>query len=186
MANNIKINETQIIKLVNLIIKDKVDKAMESHVKPMVKNTVMQFSTSAKNSSGKTQTLNLGKSENIIVNYDKSKSVLTAMNTTPAHSVFKTPFIINDERLLSFWVNSGSIPVLWGSPDSENPSPLLKGRVEKYKNPIELTNGRLLTYHFKAVPFIEQAKNNLQANNHYKIKEALIKGLKANGLNVKN
>ena len=182
-------------KVALVILKKKVAKAIQTDVIPVIKNELQR------NIQEQVYNVNFGNGtntpfssgefknqKNFAVYFDENKLSLMIRNETKPVSIFEkmgqrqTVIKDNYEGLFGYWIETGRVPVLWdnGNGNFVDANPYFE---LNYIDSNGVEHTRIIEKAFKPRPFMKETKKSLKSSN--KIKEALKKGLKRQGLSIK-
>lgn len=160
-------------------IKRVINETLETEVAPTVRNILrrnIQSEVLNKDFGGSKQynTNNFNKPENIKTYFDKDNMSFMMRNETKPKSIFNTPIESQYESIFGYWIEVGSVPVLW---DNGNPNYVNK-RMEFVDK-----NGKthIIEKAFPPRPYMAKTKESLK-NNPQPLINALKRGLKRRGL----
>lgn len=182
-------------KVALVILKKKVAKAIQTDVIPVIKNELQRniqeqvYNTNFGNgintpfSSGEFKN-----QKNFAVYFDENNLSLMIRNETKPVSIFEkmgqrqTVIKDNYEGLFGYWIETGRVPVLWDNGNSNfvDANPYFE---LNYIDSNGVEHTRIIEKAFKPRPFMKETKKSLKSSN--KIKDALKKGLKRQGLSIK-
>lgn len=197
-TNNPEAAMKELKKVALVILKKKVAKAIQTDVIPVIKNELQR------NIKEQVYNVNFGNGintpfssgefknqKNFAVYFDENNLSLMIRNETKPISIFEkmgqrqTVIKDNYEGLFGYWIETGRVPVLWDNESNGNGNFVT---AEPYfelnyvdSNGVEHT--RIIEKAFKPRPFMKETKKSLKSSN--KIKEALKRGLKRQGLSIK-
>lgn len=194
-TNNPEAAMKELKKVALVILKKKVAKAIQTDVIPVIKNELQRNireqvynvnfgnGTNTPFSSGEFKN-----QKNFAVYFDENKLSLMIRNETKPVSIFEkmgqrqTVIKDNYEGLFGYWIETGRVPVLWdnGNGNFVNANPYFE---LNYIDSNGVEHTRIIEKAFKPRPFMKETKKSLKSSN--KIKEALKKGLKRQGLSIK-
>lgn len=178
-----------------VIIKKKIAIAIQTDVIPVIKNELQR------NIQEQVYNVNFGNGintpfssgefknqKNFAVYFDENNLSLMIRNETKPVSIFEkmgqrqTVIKDNYEGLFGYWIETGRVPVLWdnGNNNIVEANPYFE---LNYVDSNGVEHTRIIEKAFKPRPFMKETKRSLKSN--HKIKEALKKGLKRQGLSLK-
>lgn len=182
-------------KVALVILKKKVAKAIQTDVIPVIKNELQRniqeqvynvdfgngINTPFSSREFKNQ-------KNFAVYFDENNLSLMIRNETKPVSIFEkmgqrqTVIKDNYEGLFGYWIETGRVPVLWdnGNGNFVDANPYFE---LNYIDSNGVEHTRIIEKAFKPRPFMKETKKSLKSSN--KIKEALKRGLKRQGLSIK-
>ena len=182
-------------KVALVILKKKVAKAIQTDVIPVIKNELQR------NIQEQVYNVNFGNGtntpfssrefknqKNFAVYFDENNLSLMIRNETKPVSIFEkmgqrqTVIKDNYEGLFGYWIETGRVPVLWdnGNGNFVDANPYFE---LNYIDSNGVEHTRIIEKAFKPRPFMKETKKSLKSSN--KIKEALKRGLKRQGLSIK-
>lgn len=182
-------------KVALVILKKKVAKAIQTDVIPVIKNELQR------NIQEQVYNINFGNGintpfssgefknqKNFAVYFDENNLSLMIRNETKPVSIFEkmgqrqTVIKNNYEGLFGYWIETGRVPVLWdnGNGNFVDANPYFE---LNYVDSNGVEHTRIIEKAFKPRPFMKETKKSLKSSN--KIKEALKRGLKRQGLSIK-
>ena len=194
-TNNTEAAMKELKKVALVILKKKVAKAIQTDVIPVIKNELQR------NIQEQVYNVNFGNGtntpfssrefknqKNFAVYFDENNLSLMIRNETKPVSIFEkmgqrqTVIKDNYEGLFGYWIETGRVPVLWdnGNGNFVDANPYFE---LNYIDSNGVEHTRIIEKAFKPRPFMKETKKSLKSSN--KIKEALKKGLKRQGLSIK-
>ena len=194
-TNNPEAAMKELKKVALVILKKKVAKAIQTDVIPVIKNELQR------NIQEQVYNVNFGNGtntpfssgefknqKNFAVYFDENNLSLMIRNETKPVSIFEkmgqrqTVIKDNYEGLFGYWIETGRVPVLWdnGNGNFVDANPYFE---LNYIDSNGVEHTRIIEKAFKPRPFMKETKKSLKSSN--KIKEALKKGLKRQGLSIK-
>ena len=194
-TNNPEAAMKELKKVALVILKKKVAKAIQTDVIPVIKNELQR------NIKEQVYNVNFGNGintpfssgefknqKNFAVYFDENNLSLMIRNETKPVSIFEkmgqrqTVIKNNYEGLFGYWIETGRVPVLWdnGSGNFVDANPYFE---LNYVDSNGVEHTRIIEKAFKPRPFMKETKKSLKSSN--KIKEALKRGLKRQGLSIK-
>lgn len=194
-TNNPEAAIKELKKVALVILKKKVAKAIQTDVIPVIKNELQR------NIQEQVYNVNFGNGtntpfssgefknqKNFAVYFDENNLSLMIRNETKPVSIFEkmgqrqTVIKDNYEGLFGYWIETGRVPVLWdnGNGNFVDANPYFE---LNYIDSNGVEHTRIIEKAFKPRPFMKETKKSLKNSN--KIKEALKKGLKRQGLSIK-
>lgn len=194
-TNNTEAAMKELKKVALVILKKKVAKAIQTDVIPVIKNELQRniqeqvynvdfgngINTPFSSREFKNQ-------KNFAVYFDENNLSLMIRNETKPVSIFEkmgqrqTVIKDNYEGLFGYWIETGRVPVLWdnGNGNFVDANPYFE---LNYVDSNGVEHTRIIEKAFKPRPFMKETKKSLKSSN--KIKEALKRGLKRQGLSIK-
>ena len=194
-TNNPEAAMKELKKVALVILKKKVAKAIQTDVIPVIKNELQRniqeqvynvdfgngINTPFSSREFKNQ-------KNFAVYFDENNLSLMIRNETKPVSIFEkmgqrqTVIKDNYEGLFGYWIETGRVPVLWdnGNGNFVDANPYFE---LNYIDSNGVEHTRIIEKAFKPRPFMKETKKSLKSSN--KIKEALKRGLKRQGLSIK-
>lgn len=194
-TNNTEAAMKELKKVALVILKKKVAKAIQTDVIPVIKNELQRniqeqvynvdfgngINTPFSSREFKNQ-------KNFAVYFDENNLSLMIRNETKPVSIFEkmgqrqTVIKDNYEGLFGYWIETGRVPVLWdnGNGNFVDANPYFE---LNYIDSNGVEHTRIIEKAFKPRPFMKETKKSLKSSN--KIKEALKRGLKRQGLSIK-
>ena len=197
-TNNPEAAMKELKKVALVILKKKVAKAIQTDVIPVIKNELQR------NIKEQVYNINFGNGintpfssrefknqKNFAVYFDENNLSLMIRNETKPVSIFEkmgqrqTVIKDNYEGLFGYWIETGRVPVLWDNESNGNgnfvdANPYFE---LNYVDSNGVEHTRIIEKAFKPRPFMKETKKSLKSSN--KIKEALKRGLKRQGLSIK-
>ena len=194
-TNNPEAAMKELKKVALVILKKKIAKAIQTDVIPVIKNELQR------NIQEQVYNVNFGNGtntpfssrefknqKNFAVYFDENNLSLMIRNETKPVSIFEkmgqrqTVIKDNYEGLFGYWIETGRVPVLWdnGNGNFVDANPYFE---LNYVDSNGVEHTRIIEKAFKPRPFMKETKKSLKSSN--KIKEALKKGLKRQGLSIK-
>lgn len=194
-TNNPEAAIKELRKTALVIIKKKIAIAIQTDVIPVIKNELQR------NIQEQVYNVNFGNGintpfssgefknqKNFAVYFDENNLSLMIRNETKPISIFEkmgqrqTVIKDNYEGLFGYWIETGRIPVLWdnGNNNFVEANPYFE---LNYVDSNGVEHTRIIEKAFKPRPFMKETKRSLKSS--HKIKEALKKGLKRQGLSLK-
>lgn len=194
-TNNTEAAMKELKKVALVILKKKVAKAIQTDVIPVIKNELQR------NIQEQVYNVNFGNGtntpfssrefknqKNFAVYFDENNLSLMIRNETKPVSIFEkmgqrqTVIKDNYEGLFGYWIETGRVPVLWdnGNGNFVDANPYFE---LNYIDSNGVEHTRIIEKAFKPRPFMKETKKSLKSSN--KIKEALKRGLKRQGLSIK-
>lgn len=194
-TNNPEAAMKELKKVALVILKKKIAKAIQTDVIPVIKNELQRniqeqvynvdfgngINTPFSSREFKNQ-------KNFAVYFDENNLSLMIRNETKPVSIFEkmgqrqTVIKDNYEGLFGYWIETGRVPVLWdnGNGNFVDANPYFE---LNYVDSNGVEHTRIIEKAFKPRPFMKETKKSLKSSN--KIKEALKRGLKRQGLSIK-
>ena len=194
-TNNPEAAMKELKKVALKIIKKKIAIAIQTDVIPVIKNELQRniqeqvynvdfgngINTPFSSREFKNQ-------KNFAVYFDENNLSLMIRNETKPVSIFEkmgqrqTVIKDNYEGLFGYWIETGRVPVLWdnGNGNFVDANPYFE---LNYIDSNGVEHTRIIEKAFKPRPFMKETKKSLKSSN--KIKDALKKGLKRQGLSLK-
>ena len=194
-TNNTEAAMKELKKVALVILKKKVAKAIQTDVIPVIKNELQRniqeqvynvdfgngINTPFSSREFKNQ-------KNFAVYFDENNLSFMIRNETKPVSIFEkmgqrqTVIKDNYEGLFGYWIETGRVPVLWdnGNGNFVDANPYFE---LNYIDSNGVEHTRIIEKAFKPRPFMKETKKSLKSSN--KIKEALKRGLKRQGLSIK-
>ena len=194
-TNNTEAAMKELKKVALVILKKKVAKAIQTDVIPVIKGELQRniqeqvynvdfgngINTPFSSREFKNQ-------KNFAVYFDENNLSLMIRNETKPVSIFEkmgqrqTVIKDNYEGLFGYWIETGRVPVLWdnGNGNFVDANPYFE---LNYIDSNGVEHTRIIEKAFKPRPFMKETKKSLKSSN--KIKEALKRGLKRQGLSIK-
>lgn len=194
-TNNPEAAMKELKKVALVILKKKIAKAIQTDVIPVIKNELQR------NIQEQVYNVNFGNGtntpfssrefknqKNFAVYFDENNLSLMIRNETKPISIFEkmgqrqTVIKDNYEGLFGYWIETGRVPVLWdnGNGNFVDANPYFE---LNYIDSNGVEHTRIIEKAFKPRPFMKETKKSLKSSN--KIKEALKRGLKRQGLSIK-
>ena len=194
-TNNTEAAMKELKKVALVILKKKVAKAIQTDVIPVIKNELQR------NIKEQVYNINFGNGintpfssgefknqKNFAVYFDENNLSLMIRNETKPVSIFEkmgqrqTVIKDNYEGLFGYWIETGRVPVLWdnGNGNFVDANPYFE---LNYVDSNGVEHTKIIEKAFKPRPFMKETKKSLKNSN--KIKEALKRGLKRQGLSIK-
>lgn len=194
-TNNPEAAMKELKKVALVILKKKIAKAIQTDVIPVIKNELQR------NIQEQVYNVNFGNGtntpfssrefknqKNFAVYFDENNLSLMIRNETKPVSIFEkmgqrqTVIKDNYEGLFGYWIETGRVPVLWdnGNGNFVDANPYFE---LNYIDSNGVEHTRIIEKAFKPRPFMKETKKSLKSSN--KIKEALKRGLKRQGLSIK-
>ena len=194
-TNNPEAAMKELKKVALVILKKKVAKAIQTDVIPVIKNELQRniqeqvYNVDFGNGTNTPFSSREFKNQkNFAVYFDENNLSLMIRNETKPVSIFEkmgqrqTVIKDNYEGLFGYWIETGRVPVLWdnGNGNFVDANPYFE---LNYIDSNGVEHTRIIEKAFKPRPFMKETKKSLKSSN--KIKEALKRGLKRQGLSIK-
>lgn len=194
-TNNPEAAMKELKKVALKIIKKKIAIAIQTDVIPVIKNelqrNIQEQVYNVDFGNGINTPFSSGEfknQKNFAVYFDENNLSLMIRNETKPVSIFEkmgqrqTVIKDNYEGLFGYWIETGRVPVLWdnGNGNFVDANPYFE---LNYVDSNGVEHTRIIEKAFKSRPFMKETKKSLKNSN--KIKEALKRGLKRQGLSIK-